>query len=134
MDGERLHRIAGEFALSLPGSELTHPFGEAWDVVKVRGKIFALLTELPRTGIPVVLLKADLQEGEALRGEYAFVSPGYHMNKRHWITLAPHDELDESLVEELVTASYLAVVAGLARRLRPVDPHTYGAGRAGEAP
>lgn len=56
------------------------------------------------------------------------------MNKRHWITLAPHDELDESLVEELVTASYLAVVAGLARRLRPVDPHTYGAGRAGEAP
>ena len=51
MDGERLHRIAGEFALSLPGSELTHPFGEAWDVVKVRGKIFALLTELPRTGI-----------------------------------------------------------------------------------
>ena len=43
----------------------------------------------------------------------------------HWITLRPGD-LDAQLVEDVVTESYLLVVEGLPRRLRPVDPATFG--------
>ena len=35
---------------------------------------------------PVVILKADPDDAAALRKQYADITPGYHMNKRHWIT------------------------------------------------
>ena len=35
-------------------------------------------------------------------------------------------DLDAQLVEDVVTESYLLVVEGLPRRLRPVDPATFG--------
>lgn len=126
MNGVELQRFAAEVAQSLPASEIKHPFGPDWDVFTVRDKIFMLQSELPRTGVPVVILKSDPQEAAALRDAHADITPGYHMNKRHWITLHPDGSLEEGLVEELVTDSYLAVVAGLPKRLRPVDPYRYG--------
>jgi predicted DNA-binding protein (MmcQ/YjbR family) len=50
------------------------------------------------------------------------------MNKRHWITLEAGADVDETLVEELVTDSYLLVVSHLPKAQQPVDPHTYGSG------
>ena len=38
-------------------------------------------------------LKCDPEHGEVLRGEHPAITPGYHMNKRHWITVT----LDGSL-------------------------------------
>jgi hypothetical protein len=52
--------------------------------------------------------------------------PGYHMDKRHWITLEGGGTIDEKLVEELVIDSCRLVVAGLPGPDRPVDPHTHG--------
>ena len=48
------------------------------------------------------------------------------MNKRHWITLHPGPSLDPELVGDLVTDSYLLVVAKLPRARRPVDPQLFG--------
>jgi len=48
------------------------------------------------------------------------------MNKRHWITLNPGGAIDEELVRNLVTESYLLVVENLPRSKRPVDPQTFG--------
>ncbi|HEV8557615.1 MAG TPA: MmcQ/YjbR family DNA-binding protein, partial [Actinophytocola sp.] len=39
-------------AEELPGAQLEHPFGPDWEVFKVRGKVFMLMTEVP--GRPVV--------------------------------------------------------------------------------
>lgn len=116
---ERVHEIATE----LPGSELGNPFGPEWDVYKVRGKVFVLLTGT--AGPQMVNVKADPEDGEALRRQYAEISAGYHMNKRHWITLRSGDGIDAGLVRELVTVSYLLVVEGLPRAVRPVDPAVY---------
>lgn len=44
------------------------------------------------------------------------------MNKRHWISLTPGPSLNEDLVRELVTESYLLVVEKLPRAQRPIDP------------
>lgn len=124
MDGEALQDVAQRQAESLPSASLEHPFGPDWEVFKVRGKVFMLMTSVP--GRPVVILKSEPGEAEALRQMHADVTPGYHMNKRHWITLEPGGSLDERLVEELVTESYRLVVGNLPRSDRPVDPETYG--------
>jgi hypothetical protein len=77
-------------------------------------------------GRPVVILKADPGEARALREHNSHITPGYHMNKRHWITLEGGTGVDKKLVRELVTDSYLLVVAHLPKAEQPVDPHTYG--------
>lgn len=38
------------------------------------------------------------------------------MNKKHWITLLPHGGLDVSLIDDLVTESYLLVVEKLPKK------------------
>lgn len=121
--GEALQERARVRARELPVSELTHPFGPEWDVYKVRGKVFMLHTEV--TGEPIVILKAAPGDSLALRQQYADITPGYHMNKRHWITLHPTGALPAGLVDELVTESYLLVVEAMPRARRPVDPATF---------
>ncbi|MFC8681234.1 MmcQ/YjbR family DNA-binding protein [Microbacterium ureisolvens] len=118
-----LHAVAARRAQELPGAELTHPFGEEWDVFKVRGKVFMLHTVL--RGEPLVIVKSAPEDARALREEHPDISPGYHMNKRHWISLHPGGRLDETLLHELVTESYLLVVGSLPRRIRPVDPDLF---------
>ena len=124
MDGQAMRECAAAQAEELPGSELTHPFGEDWDVYKVRGKVFMLQTAI--TGEEIVTLKCAPDDARSLQEQYAGIVPGYHMNKRHWISVRPTDNIDPQLVQDLVTESYLLVVAKLPKARRPVDPDTYG--------
>jgi predicted DNA-binding protein (MmcQ/YjbR family) len=123
MNGSTLQKTAAERAQELPGAQLEHPFGPDWEVFKVRGKVFMLMTEAP--GRPVVILKAEPGEARALREHNSHITPGYHMNKKHWITLEGGQGVDAKLVKDLVTDSYLLVVAHLPKAEQPVDPHTY---------
>lgn len=124
MHNTKLQERAAKRTQELPGAELTHPFGEGWDVFKVRDKVFMLQTAV--TGEPIVILKAAPADGRSLRDAHADITPGYHMNKQHWITLHPDGELDAGLVDELVTESYLLVVENLPKQDQPVDPATFG--------
>ena len=131
MEGSKLQDAAREAADELPGSMMSHPFGPEYEVFKVRGKVFMLLTDVP--GKPVVVLKTDPEESQALRQLHRDITPGYHMNKKHWITLEPveaqdgdGETLDKDMVRELVMESYRLVVAGLPRAERPVDPDSFG--------
>ncbi|MEV0186080.1 MmcQ/YjbR family DNA-binding protein [Streptomyces sp. NPDC050625] len=124
MDGLELQKIAHDSTAELPGTDLEHRSDPNWELHKVRGKVFMLMTDMP--GRPVVILKADPDDAAALRVQYADITPGYHMNKRHWITLEGGGTIDEKLVKELVIDSYRLVVGGLPKSERPVDPHTYG--------
>jgi predicted DNA-binding protein (MmcQ/YjbR family) len=126
MNGPTLHKAAADCAEQLPGAQLEHPFGEDWEVFKVRGKVFMLMTKVP--GRPVVILKADPSEAQTLRQQYSHITPGYHMNKKHWITLEGGEGVDKKLVKELVLESYRLVVARLPKAQQPVNPHTYGTG------
>ena len=123
MDGKTLLDTAQERAEQLPATTL-YSFEPGWEAVRVHEKWFLLLTEVP--GQPVVILKSDPGEAEALRKIYADITPGYHMNKRHWITLAPGGSIDTKLVRELVTESYRLVVSNLPKSRQPVDPATFG--------
>ena len=123
MSRPTLHKFAADCARELPAAQLEHPFGPDWEVFKVRGKVFMLMTEIP--GRPVVILKADPGEAHALQEHNSHITPGYHMNKKHWITLEDGQGVDAKLVKDLVTDSYLLVVAHLPETEQPVDPHTY---------
>ncbi|MER5596610.1 MmcQ/YjbR family DNA-binding protein [Streptomyces sp. NPDC002265] len=122
MDGQELQKTAGECTVELPGADLEQR--PDWDLYKVGGKVFMLMTEMP--GRPVVILKADPDDAAALREQHTDITPGYHMNKRHWITVEGGGTVNEELVKELVTDSYRLVVGGLPRAERPVDPQAYG--------
>jgi predicted DNA-binding protein (MmcQ/YjbR family) len=132
MRGRDLQKRATERAEQLPAAELTHPFGDDWDVYKVRGRVFMLQTDV--RGQAVVTVKSAPEDGRRLREEFDDISPGYHMNKKHWITLLPGGGLDASLVDDLVTESYLLVVEKLAKKQRPVDPTTFGTSGEGSNP
>jgi predicted DNA-binding protein (MmcQ/YjbR family) len=124
VQGASLQQRARARVDELPGAILEHPFGADWDVFKVRGKVFMLMTAV--TGEPMVTVKADPADAVALRAQHEDITPGYHMNKQHWITLHPGGRLDAGLVDDLVTESYLLVVENLPSAKRPVDPATFG--------
>ena len=46
-----------------------------------------------------------------LRDIYAYIHAGWHMNKQHWISVYEDEELDESLIQDLVLNSYELVVS-----------------------
>jgi predicted DNA-binding protein (MmcQ/YjbR family) len=127
LKGTKLQERAAARTQELPGAELEHPFGEDWDVYKVRGKVFMLLTEV--TGEPIVVLKATPADSKALRESHEHITPGYHMNKKHWITLSEGKDIDALLVDDLVTESYLLVVETLRKAQQPVDPSRFGQDR-----
>jgi predicted DNA-binding protein (MmcQ/YjbR family) len=130
MDGLKLHETATEIAAGLPAVTHEHPFGPDWEVFKVVGKVFLLATEVP--GEPVVTLKCEPEHSAALQQRYGEIVPGYHMNKRHWLTIRAGDEVTRDLVEELVRNSYELVVEGLPKRTRPAGAAPRRDRRAGE--
>lgn len=123
MGDDDLHDWVRSRAEELPGSTRDQPFGPEIDVFRVRGLIFVLLSPSTATG---VTLKSAPADSEALRATFPAIIPGYHMNKRHWITLRTDGTLERDLVEELVTEAYRLVVAKLPRAQRPVDPELFG--------
>lgn len=123
VDAEDLHELALERAAQLPAAVQEFPFGPEYEVMKVLGKVFLIASEL--RGEPIVILKADPRDAELLRESVEAISPGYHMNKRHWITVAPGPSVDRNQLEDLVTDSYRLVVATLPRARRPVDPEAF---------
>jgi len=53
-----------------------------------------------------VTLKCEPELSVELRDTYEEITPGYHTNKRHWITVDLTGSLEDGLVRELVAGSY----------------------------
>lgn len=119
MDGDEIQRFTAHVATELPGAEQDSPFGPDSTVYRVGGKIFALVST-PH-GRPLVNFKVAPEHGEVLRQTIAGIEPGYHMNKKHWISLAGSEQLTGGLVTELIHESYELVVESLPRKERPVE-------------
>ena len=99
--------------LRLAGTEETFPFGPETSVFKVGGKIFAISPL--RASELRVSLKVEPELGERLRASYDEIGPGYHLNKRHWITLDLGGGLEDAMVRDLVEDSWALVASSLPR-------------------
>jgi predicted DNA-binding protein (MmcQ/YjbR family) len=104
-------RLAG-----FSGAASSYPFGPEALVYKVRGKMFALLSG--EGADATVTLKCTPEDGELLVSQFAAIKPGYHMNKRHWLTIGLSGDVPETLLHDLAGDSYALVVKGLPRAVQ----------------
>lgn len=120
MDKQSPHETTKRPPLSYPCRALL-AFGPEFDVFKIGGKIFMLSSEL--RGVPFINLKSDPQKSLLNQQIYPSIKPWYHMNKKHWISVYPGEEISEALLRDLINDSWNLVVDGLAKRdqkrLRP---------------
>ena len=103
------------YALSKRGTSYDFPFGDDVQVVRVMGKMFALV---PLTGSPRLNLKCDPTLAEVLRQTYPAVTGAYHMNKKHWNTVLLDGTVPDDEILEMVDHSYGLVVEGLKKSER----------------
>ncbi len=102
-----------ERCLSFEGSEETFPFGSETSVFKVAGKMFAL-SRLHAEPLSVSL-KCEPLLAEQLRAAHPAIVGGYHLNKRHWNTIAIDGSLLEPVIVDMIEDSYDLVVSNLPR-------------------
>jgi len=103
-----------------PGSSQDFPFDQETMVIRVGGKIF-LLTNVTRwqDGEAHVNLKCDPARAIQLHEAFSSITPGYHMNKKHWNTvLVDEGELSDDEIFAMVDDSYRLVADSLTKKLK----------------
>lgn len=109
-------RALRAYLLAKPGAIEDRPFGPQPLVMKVGGKMFALLAE--RDQPPSLSLKCDPAHAQFLRDEYPAVQPGYHLNKAHWNTIVLDNSVPDEELQSMIDESYRLVVQSLTRTQR----------------
>jgi predicted DNA-binding protein (MmcQ/YjbR family) len=105
-----------DYCLSKKGTSEDFPFGDDTRVLRVMGKLFALM---PVGAHPARMnLKCDPAWALVLRETYPSITAGYHMNKAHWNTITADGTIPEDLVYEMIDHSYSIVVKGLPKHAK----------------
>lgn len=104
-----------DYCLQKPGASEDLPFGDQTLVFKIGGKIF-LLVGLERGDR--FNAKCDPEWAIELREQHHEIVPGFHMNKKHWNTVAMDGRLKFSFLKELIDHSYNLVLASLPKKQR----------------
>ena len=103
-----------EYCLSKKETTESMPFDEFSLVFKVCNKMFLLIA----LDDGFITLKCDPDKAVELRERYPAVTPGYHMNKEQWNTVALDDSVPLPLIFEWIDDSYALVVQKLPKKLR----------------
>lgn len=105
-----------DYALSLPHVTERCPFGPDALALEIGGKIFCLLDLTGRWQF--FNLKVDPDLSIDLQDRYPeSISPGFHMNKRHWISIK-FSRIPRSLEQELIRHAYRQTAKGLPLKVR----------------
>lgn len=102
--------------LSFPNATEGFPFDATTLVFKIGGKMFLLVdTENPS----YITLKCSKDAQAELVESNLWISPGFHMNKSHWITVDVSSEwADQMTVRLLIKDSFGLVHAGLPKKVK----------------
>ncbi|MFD0717238.1 MmcQ/YjbR family DNA-binding protein [Paenibacillus sp. GCM10027626] len=101
-----------KYGLTKPGAWEDYPFGPEPLVLKTGSKMFALLTE------ESVSLKCDPVIAESLREQHKAITPGYHLNKKHWNSIALDGSLSLEELQAMMDHSYELVFRSLTKAER----------------
>jgi len=105
-----------DYMRAKPGCEEEFPFGPQAMVFKVGGKMFGLLAW---EEVPVYIsLKCDPERSVELREQHKGINGAYHMNKKHWHSVAMDGSVELELAQELMDRSYELIVATLPGKVR----------------
>ncbi|MDQ6418838.1 MmcQ/YjbR family DNA-binding protein [Paenibacillus sp. LHD-117] len=105
-----------EYCKGLKGASEDYPFGPEPLVMKVGGKMFALLGA--NGDVANISLKCEPHMAELLRMQHAAVNPGYHLNKKHWNTVTIDGSIPDEEIREMIDHSYELVVRSLTKAQR----------------
>ncbi|CAM4420129.1 putative DNA-binding protein (MmcQ/YjbR family) [Paenibacillus endophyticus] len=105
------------YCVNKKGAAKEYPFGPDPLVIKIAGKMFALIFE-NKGDHSYINLKCDPVIAANLREQHHNVRPGYHMNKKHWNTIAMDGSLPESDLFAMIDHSYDMVVKNLPKSVR----------------
>jgi predicted DNA-binding protein (MmcQ/YjbR family) len=98
-----------------PHATMDNVFGDQTNVYRVGGKMFALVNVDPGN---MITLKVIPEDGQALQATYSFVTPGYYMDKRHWVSVDTTADVPREELSALIEDSYQLVRASLTKKLR----------------
>lgn len=99
------------YLLNKKGSFEEFPFGPEVMVYKVMGKMFALVF-WGKSSLRINL-KCDPDLAMHFRSMYKAITPGYHMNNRHWNTITLDGSISDNEIFSMIDDSYDLVVKGL---------------------
>lgn len=104
------------YCLSKKGAMEDYPFGPAPLVVKIGGKMFALITLSEKQEATDISLKCDPAIAENLREQHEEVVPGYHLNKKHWNSISLQGSLSHEDIISMIDHSYELVLNSLTKK------------------
>lgn len=107
-----------EYCSKKKGVTETFPFDFQTMAIRVGDKIF-LLTDI-NSPVLAMNLKCDPFLALELRSRYPQVTPGYHMNKKHWNTVVADGVIPDEEILEMIDHSYELVYRGLNKSVRDV--------------
>lgn len=108
------------YCLSFKGVHEKMPFGKAASEYDRNFLVFYVLNKwfcfVNVEACEFCNIKCRPEEIEELQERYDAIKPGYHMNKRHWISVYFNMDVPDRTVKELVKKSYNIVAASLSKR------------------
>ena len=100
------------YCLSLKATSESFPFDEDTLVFKVLTKMYCLESLESKS----INLKAKPEDVIRLTEEHSAILPGFHMNKKHWVTILLEEMIDDNLLKQLVTNSYHLIVSKMTKK------------------
>ncbi|GGN75710.1 hypothetical protein GCM10009193_16280 [Shewanella aestuarii] len=76
--------------------------------------MFALVGR--RNDLLMLNLKCDPDEANALKDIFPAITPGYHMDKKHWISIYFDGSVPDGEVKRIIDNSFLLVVNSLPKK------------------
>ncbi|MCX7708293.1 MAG: MmcQ/YjbR family DNA-binding protein [Clostridia bacterium] len=105
-----------DYCLSKKGVAEDFPFGPDVLTFKVGSKMFALISG--RGNKINISLKCDPFLAQDLRERYPLITPGYHLNKKHWNTIVIDDSIPDHEIFWMIDHSYELVLKSLTKAER----------------
>lgn len=102
--------------MALPHVTERMPYGPDCLVFEIGGKQFCLLDLTGKWQF--FNLKCDPDYSVDLREQFGAIRPGYHMNKRHWISVDYSGDVPDALQHDLIAHAYQQTMKGLPKYIR----------------
>ena len=106
---------AREYCLSKKEANESFPFNEYSLVIKVMGKMFALIDLEEANSI---VLKCDPERIIELRERYTAITTAPYFHKKYWNSIRLDGDVNDTLIKELIDHSYDEVINKFTRKLR----------------
>jgi predicted DNA-binding protein (MmcQ/YjbR family) len=104
-----------EYCLQKKAVQETFPFDDVSLVMKIMGKMFALIDLEEANSIA---LKCDPKRAIELREHYYGISEAFHFNKKYWNSVLFDADVNDTLIKALIDHSYEEVLQKFTKKLR----------------